>query len=94
MTVMHDDRTPPPGGSVWRRLAAVLRGVLAVAVLLASAVDDMVTAALGVAPVLPRAARGVRRVVRPLGREIGDAFRGGRDDVVDAEVIEDARRWA
>lgn len=94
MTVVHNDPAPPPGGSTWRRLAAVARGVLAVAVLLASAVDDMVTAVLGVAPVLPRIGRGVRRLARPLGREIGDAFRGGRDGVVDAEVIEDARRWA
>lgn len=94
MTVMHNDPAPPPGGSARRRLAAVLRGLLAVVALLAGAVDELVTAALGVAPVLPRVARGVRLMARRLGREISDAFRGGREGVVDAEVIEDARRWA
>lgn len=88
MTVLrHDDG--PPRESAWQRLAACLRGALAVARLLAGAVDELVTCAIGASPVLPRAGRATRQV----GREIGDAFRGGRDGVVDAEVLEDTRRW-
>jgi hypothetical protein len=80
----------PNGGSAWRRLVAYLRGVLAVAVLLAGVVDELVTSVIGTAPVLPRAARAAREI----GREVGAAYRGGRDGVVDAEVIEEtARRW-
>jgi autotransporter translocation and assembly factor TamB len=88
MTVTPYDRDPR-GGSAWRRLAVVLRGLLAVALLLAGAVDELVTSAIGAPPVLPRAARAARKA----GREVGEAFRGGRDGVLDAEVIEDARRW-
>lgn len=88
MTVLRHDYERP-SRSAWRRLTETLRGALAVLTLLAGAVDELVTSVVGASPVLPRAARGARH----LGREIGEAFRGGRDGVVDAEVIEDARRW-
>jgi hypothetical protein len=89
MTVLRHDYELPRRSAWWQRLAEVARGALAVARLLAGAVDELVTSLIGAPPVLPRAARATRHV----GREIGDAFRGGRDGVVDAEVIEDIRRW-
>jgi hypothetical protein len=99
MTVTHvGGPTPPGGGSGWRRAAArvlpVLRGLLAVVVLVIGAADEAVTAVIGVPPALPRTARTVRRLSRRLGTEFAAAFRGGRDGVMDAEVIDDdARRW-
>jgi len=83
-------RSPAP--SWWRVLAGVARGLVAVVVLVVTAVDALVTAVIGTAPVLPRLGRAVRWLGREIARETGDAFRGGRAGVVDAEVIDDERR--
>jgi hypothetical protein len=72
---------PPHEPGVWERLAPVLRGALAVLVLLATALDALVSAWVGAPPLAPR--------LRKVGRVLGDEFRAGRAGAVDAEVIED-----
>ncbi|MEU9019978.1 hypothetical protein [Actinomadura sp. NPDC048394] len=71
----------PPGPSFWERFGPVARGVLAVLSLLATALDALVTALLGTAPLAPRLCRA--------GRVLADEYRAGRAGAVDAEVIDD-----
>ncbi len=70
----------PPGPSVWERLGPVLRGLLAVLAMVATAVDALVTAVLGTAPLAPR--------LRRAGRVLADEYRAGHAGAVDAEVID------
>ncbi|WP_242884090.1 hypothetical protein [Actinomadura litoris] len=71
----------PPEPGMWERLGPLLRGVWAVLVLLATALDALVTAFVGTAPLTPR--------MRRVGQVLGDEFRAGQAGAVDAEVIED-----
>ncbi|TDC55586.1 hypothetical protein E1281_11675 [Actinomadura sp. KC345] len=71
----------PPGRSAWERLGPVVRGLLAVLALLATAVDALVTALLGTAPLAPRLHRA--------GRIVADEYRAGHAGAVDAEVVDD-----
>jgi hypothetical protein len=66
--------------TVWEAARAVLRGLAAVLVLVLTAVDALVTAVIGIPPIT-LAWRQVRRAV-------GDVYRTGYYDAVEAEVIE------
>lgn len=72
---------PPPGPSTWERLSPVAYGLLAVLALVASAVDALVTALLGVAPLGPR--------LRRAGRVLADEYRAGHAGAVDVDVVDD-----
>lgn len=71
----------PPGPSLWGRFGPVLRGLLAVLALVATAMDALVTALLGTAPLTPR--------LRRAGRVLADEYRAGHAGAVDAEVVDD-----
>ena len=73
--VRADSQCPPPRQG-WRGVA---RGLLAVAVLLLTAADALVTALAGVPP-MAWAARRIRRV-------IADEYRRAYYDAVDAEIL-------
>jgi hypothetical protein len=72
---------PPPRRSWWERTPPVLRGVLAVLLLLALIADELVTAVLRLPPLAPHARR--------FAAELADEYRRGRAGAVDAHVIED-----
>lgn len=74
-TYRNHDRDGRPD---WRE---VLRGCWAVALLLLTALDALITAVLGIRPLAPLAAR--------LGRALADEYRAGTHDWINAEVIED-----
>lgn len=59
---------------------AVLRGLLAVLVLLLTALDALVTAVIGIPP--------VTLALRKARRAISDEYRRGYDNAVEAEVID------
>ena len=69
-----------PRRSWWERVRPVLRGCWAVVVLVATAVDALITAVLGVAPLTPR--------LRTLRQVLADEYRAGRAGAVDAEVFD------
>jgi hypothetical protein len=59
----------------------VLRGLLAVAVLLLTAVDELVTAAIGIRPLTP--------VLRETWQVITDEYRAGAIGAIDADLVEE-----
>jgi hypothetical protein len=63
------------------RFCSILRGLAAVAALLATAVDALITAVIGIPP--------VTWALRRIRRAIGEEYRRGYHGAVDAEVIED-----
>ena len=66
--------------TVWEAACAVLRGLVAVLVLVLTAADALVTAVIGIPP--------VTLALRQARRAIGDVYRTGYYDAVEAEVIE------
>jgi hypothetical protein len=64
-----------------RRLRDVARGVWFVVVLLATALDALLTALIGVPP--------LTWFARRIGRALADEYRRGYHDAVDADVVED-----
>lgn len=78
---------PPPHGQDERPdrdLWSVLRGCVAVLVLVLTALDALVTAVLGVSPVTP--------VLSRLRHVIADEYRAARMGAVNAEPIDDQER--
>lgn len=63
------------------RLRAVLRGVWAVIVLVLSAIETLGSALTGI----PRPSYYLRK----LGHVIAEEYRNARDDVIDAEIIDE-----
>ncbi|REE96641.1 hypothetical protein [Thermomonospora umbrina] len=70
-----------PRSGRWARMRPVLRGLLAVALLLVTAVDALLTALIGVRPLVP--------LLRSLAAVLADEYRAGRVGAIDADVIED-----
>lgn len=66
------------------RVGPILRGVLAVLLLIVTALDALLTALLGTAPLAPKARR--------LGRAVADEYRAAAAGAVDAEVIDDEEK--
>jgi hypothetical protein len=71
----------PASQTLWERARAIGRGVLAVLVFLLTAADALLTAVIGVPPL----AWTARRICTALG----DEFRRGYWDAIDAEEITD-----
>ena len=69
-----------PGADPGERLEAVLRGCWAVLVLFLTAVDELVTALLGIRPLTP--------LLRKAGHVVADEYRAGQHGWIDAEVID------
>jgi len=69
------------GRAAWSQACTVLRGLLAVAVMLLTALDEVVTALLGMPALTPR--------LRYWSRVIADEYRIGAAGAVDADVIDD-----
>jgi hypothetical protein len=63
------------------RFRSILRGLAAVAALVATAADALVTALIGIPP--------VTWALRRVSRVIGEEYRRGYHGAIDAEVIED-----
>lgn len=78
---------PSGSGDRSRQRRAVLAGVLRVAVLLVGAPAALLAALAGIEP--GAGARSVRRVAHLLA----DAYRDGRDDVIEADVINEEGAW-
>ncbi|MFB4307024.1 hypothetical protein [Actinomadura sp. GTD37] len=70
-----------PDRAYWSRVRSAFRGLLAVAVLLLTALDEVATALLGLPALTPR--------LRRWWGAIADEYRAGAMGVFDAEVIED-----
>jgi hypothetical protein len=81
MTMCIPTDNGAPGGGRRQRLAGVLRGLLGVALLLAGALDALITACLGIRPVGPRLVE--------LGGVIADRYRLARAGAREAEVIDE-----
>lgn len=75
MTMQTYDK-PPAGRGQGR---SILRGLLGVAVLLLTAIDALVTAVLGWAPLTPK--------LREIRQVIADEYRAASHGAVDADVI-------
>lgn len=75
--------TQTTGSDRRQRLAGVLRGLLGVALLLAGALDALITACLGIRPVGPQLAE--------LRQAITDRYRLARAGARDADVIDDKK---
>ncbi len=63
------------------RFRSILRGLAAVAALVATAADALVTALIGIPP--------VTWVLRRISRAIGEEYRRGYHGAVDADVVDD-----
>jgi hypothetical protein len=75
-------RAQPPPRPPWRdRAGPVLRGLWAVLVLMLTAVDELVTALIGLAPLTPR--------LRELAQVIANEYRTGAAGVVSTDVFDD-----
>jgi hypothetical protein len=72
---------PTPPRDRWKLLLDTLRGLLAVTLLLAGAVDALVAACLGTRPIGPR--------LRKLRGVIDDSYRLGRANAYEADVVDD-----
>jgi hypothetical protein len=80
------DKTPRPydrDQARWSRLRAALRGIATVLRLFVTAVDALVTAALGKGPLVPLAHR--------LGHVIAGEYRAGRAGAIDVDADREAR---
>ena len=74
-----DMHTAPDTYPLAVRVLMVLRGLLAVLLLLCNALASLVSALLGIAP----------GTARKIGHAIADEYRAGRAGAVDADVIDD-----
>jgi hypothetical protein len=74
-------RTYDEGWAYWSRVRAAVRGLLAVLVMLLTALDEVATALLHLPALTPR----LRRWWRILAEE----YRRGSMGVIDAEIIDD-----
>jgi hypothetical protein len=81
MTMSLLPRNGARGGHRWQTLLGVLRGLLGLALLLAGALDALVTACLGIRPVGPQ--------LLELRDAIADRYRLARAGAHDIEVIDD-----
>lgn len=76
---MHTAPGRPDNYPLMVRVLMVLRGLLAVLLLLGNAVASLASALLGIAP----------GTARRIGHTVADEYRAGRAGAIDAEVIDD-----
>ncbi len=79
--VMDTTREPGSQPGSGPTLAEVLRGLLAVLVLLLTGLDALLTALVGIRPLAP--------ILTRLGHVIADEYRAGRHGYIDADVLDD-----